>query len=238
LSGERILVADDEQALLDGLRYALTREGFDVDTAETGEAALGAALRTPFDLIILDVMLPGISGFDVCRRLRAAGDVPIILLTARDAEADRVFGLDTGADDYVTKPFSLRELSSRVRSLLRRRALDASVAAEAHVLRVGRLEIDMLTHDVLYDDAVLALTPSEYELLLALAERPGVAVPRREIVQRLWGSQYVGDERVCDVHVHALRRKLTAAGADPFVIATVRGRGYALRAGPSDWVVG
>jgi DNA-binding response OmpR family regulator len=233
VNAERILVADDEPALLDGLRYALSHEGFQVETAATGEAALERALHASFDVIILDVMLPGVSGFDVCRRIREVSDVPIIMLTARDAEADRVRGLDLGADDYVTKPFSLRELASRVRSILRRRALDATAAADAHMLRAGRLEVDLLSGRVTYDGTEIALTPSEYELVVVLAQTPDQAVSRRAIVQRLWSSEFVGDERVCDVHVHAVRRKITAAGGDPYVIATVRGQGYALRTSPT-----
>ena len=166
-------------------------------------------------MAILDVMLPGVSGFDVCRRLRETSDMPIIMLTARDAESDRVFGLEAGADDYVVKPFSTRELVSRVRSILRRRQLDATAAAKAHEFAVGELLIDLVRHTAAWGGTRLPLTESEYKILTFLAEACGDAITRHEIMKQLWSSEYVGDERVCDVHIHALRRKIRQAGGDP-----------------------
>ena len=228
MSGVAILVADDERALRDAVAYALRQAGYSVDLVESGEQALARSAASAYAVVILDVMLPGLSGFEICRRIRATSDVPIILLTARDAEADRVYGLEAGADDYVTKPFSVAELVSRVRSILRRRELDAG----AHLIRVGELEIDQLSQRVLLRGRRLGPTPSEYDVLLALAQAGGQVVSRRAIVQHLWSSEHVGDERVCDVHVHALRRKIASVGGDPQLIATVRGRGYALSGGP------
>jgi DNA-binding response OmpR family regulator len=229
VSGERILVVDDEAALLDGVAFALRRAGYSPETAANGEDALQRIERESFDVAILDVMLPGLSGFDLCRRLREDGDMPIILLTARDAESDRVFGLESGADDYVVKPFSTRELVSRVHSILRRRQLDAEAATRSHAYAVAELRIDLLQHTADWAGSPLRLTDSEYRILAFLAEKRGAPVSRHEIVRRLWNSDHVGDERVCDVHVHAIRRKISQAGGDSRIVRTVRGEGYALR---------
>lgn len=231
MSDERILVVDDETALLEGVAFALRNAGYLADTVTTGEDALTLIDRATYDVAILDVMLPGVSGFDVCRRLRETSDIPIIMLTARDAESDRVFGLEAGADDYVVKPFSTRELVSRVRSILRRRQLDATAAAKAHEFAFGDLVIDLVRHTAAWGGTRLPLTESEYKILTFLAEACGDAITRHEIMKQLWNSEYVGDERVCDVHIHALRRKIRQAGGDPHLIRTVRGHGYALREG-------
>jgi two-component system response regulator RegX3 len=197
-----------------------------VEGASDGLAALEAANTESFDLVILDQMLPGLSGTQVCRRLRAEGPVPIIMLTARDAEADRVLGLEIGADDYITKPFSEVELLSRVRAILRRRELDR--AGDSTVRRLGGLSIDVVKHEVLADGTQVALTPSEYNVLALLFEQPGRVFSRREIMQRLWQSTYVGDERACDAHVSTLRRKIERDPAHPERILTVPGFGYKL----------
>ena len=222
----RILVVDDEPAIRDAVGYALRGEGFDVEARADGESALAAASADAFDLVILDLMLPGVSGTEVARRLRAEGGVPIIMLTAKSGEVDRVVGLELGADDYVTKPFSIAELVSRVRAILRRRRLDREEADV--VTRVGALELDLRRHEVRVDDAVVALTPLEFKLLALLASEPGRAFDRRELVRHLWESDHVGDYRAADAHVVNLRRKIERDPARPQRLLTVRGVGYKL----------
>ena len=222
----KVLVVDDEPALRDTLSYALRQEGFDVELREDGDSGLEAALENQFDLVILDLMLPGTPGTEVCRRARASSDVPIIVLTARDAEVDRVLGLESGADDYVTKPFSMAELIGRVRAILRRRELDR--AGVGSVRRVGALELDSARHQVRIDGDLISLTPSEFRLLDLLASDPERVFSRKEIMQHLWDSSYVGDQRACDIHVSNLRRKLETDPTDPQRIVTVRGVGYKL----------
>jgi two-component system response regulator RegX3 len=223
---ERILVVEDTEAILDAVTDALAAEGYEVRGASDGKAALETALADPFDLVILDVMLPGLSGMEVCRRLRAQSDVPIIMLTARDSEADRVLGLETGADDYITKPFSEVELLSRVRAMLRRRELDRLRTSTVRTL--GGLSLDVVAHEIRVDDVPVALSPSEYKLLALLAQEPGRVFSRREIMQHLWQSTYVGDERACDAHVSTLRRKIERDPSSPERIITVPGFGYKL----------
>ena len=223
----RILVVDDEPALTQAVSYALSAEGFDVEEAADGAEALAAARRRRFDVILLDLVLPDLSGIEVCRRLRAESDVPILMLTARDAEVDRVIGLEAGADDYVTKPFSMAELVSRVRAILRRRALDRGSGAFAH-RRVGDVEIDFAGHRVTVGGEPVALTTSEFRLLALLARDPSKVFSRREIMQHLWDSEYVGDERAADIHVSNLRRKLERGAGGPARVLTVRGAGYRL----------
>ena len=178
-------------------------------------------------MLVLDVMMPGTSGTEVCRVLRAESDVPILLLTARDAEIDRVLGLELGADDYVTKPFSLAELTSRVRAILRRRDLDRASTA-APIARIGGLTVDFRRHEVSVDGEHRPLTPSEFRILALLVDQPERVFTRRQIMEHLWQSAYVGDEHACDVHVSNLRRKLERDPAKPERILTVRGVGYKL----------
>jgi two-component system, OmpR family, response regulator RegX3 len=223
----RILVAEDEPAIADAVEYALRSEGFDAEAVGDGATALERALAEPFDLLVLDLMLPRLSGTEVCRRLRAESAIPIIMLTARSAETDRVLGLEIGADDYVTKPFSMAELVGRVRALLRRRELDRGDANLA-VRRVGGVELDVGRHEVRVDDVPVQLTPSEFKLLVLLAEHPERVFSRREIMQHLWNSEYVGDQRACDIHVSNLRRKVEREPARPERLVTVRGTGYKL----------
>jgi two-component system, OmpR family, response regulator RegX3 len=223
---ERILVVEDTEAILDAVADALAAEGFDVQGASDGRAALELAEAEPFDLVLLDIMLPGLSGTEICRRLRAEGPVPIIMLTARDAEADRVLGLEIGADDYITKPFSEVELLSRVRAILRRRELDRP--GDSTRRRLGGLTIDVVEHEVVADGNPVALSPSEYKLLALLADEPGRVFTRREIMQHLWQSDYVGDARACDAHVSTLRRKVERDRMHPERIVTVPGFGYKL----------
>jgi len=224
----RVLVVDDEPALRDTLGYALRQEGFDVELREDGDSGLEAALEDPFDLVILDLMLPGTPGSEVCRRLRAESAIPIVMLTAKGAELDRVMGLEIGADDYVTKPFSMAELIGRIRAILRRRELDR--AGVGSIRRVGALELDSGRHQVRIDGDLISLTPSEFRLLDLLAGEPERVFSRKEIMQHLWDSSYVGDQRACDIHVSNLRRKLEIDPTDPQRIVTVRGVGYKLAA--------
>ena len=224
----RILVADDEPDILESVVYALERDGFDVETAVTGQEALDAARARSYDIILLDVMMPEMSGIDVCRIIRAESDVPIILVTAKDAEIDRVLGLELGADDYVTKPFSLAELVSRVRALQRRRELDRQGATPATTVDIGGITIDLARHSVLVDDHPVHVTRSEFKVLSLLASRPGEVFSRREIMEHLWDSTYVGDARACDVHIANLRRKIEPDPSHPTRIVTVREAGYRL----------
>ena len=218
----RVLLVDDEPGIVDFVGYGLTREGFEVVSVTDGEAALERARSEEFDLMVLDLMLPKLSGTEVCRALRAESDLPIIMLTARDAETDLVVGLEVGADDYVTKPFSMAELVSRIRALLRRRELDRR--AGGTVLEAGGIRVDLTQHEVTVDGVPVLLTPSEFRILTLLAERPGRVFSRRELLQHLWSSPYVPDERTADAHVSNLRRKL----GDGSRIVTVRGAGYKL----------
>src|SRR4051794_12694353 len=205
----------------------LRREGFEVDEEKDGTAALDAARARPYDIVILDVMLPGVSGTEVCRELRAESDVPILMLTARDAESDRVLGLELGADDYVTKPFSSAELLSRVRAILRRRELDRAQSAST-LRKLGGLQIDLGRHEVLVDGDRVHLTLSEFKVLSLLAEQPDNVVSRRELMQHLWASEHVGDEHACEVHISNLRRKIERDASQPQRLVTVRGLGYKL----------
>ena len=225
----RILVVDDEPSLVRGLTYALERDKFEVEVATDGEAAVDAALTQAVDLVILDLMLPRLSGEEACRQIRARSDVPIIMLTAKDSERDVLTGLEIGADDYVTKPFSAAELIGRVGALLRRRALDQA-ANEQLVRTVGAIRIDLVRDEVSVEGKQVALTPSEFKILGLLSAVPGAAYTRRQIMEHLWGSTFTADEHTCEVHVSALRRKIERNPASPERLVTVRGVGYALKA--------
>jgi DNA-binding response OmpR family regulator len=218
----RILVADDDTSVLDTIAYTLEREAFDVDTVADGEAALRVLRNESYDLAILNVMMPKLFGTDVLRELQLDNGMAVVLLSARDSRADRIEGLELGADDYITKPFSLHELVSRVRAIIRRQARERRNAPL--VRTVDSLVIDYEADTVSRDGEPIALTRSEFRLLALLAERPGEVVGRTEIIEHLWRSTYVGDERAGDIHVSNLRRKL---GSD--VIETIRGEGYRLR---------
>ena len=225
--GPRILLAEDDAAIADAVSYAFGSEGFSVDVVVDGDGAVSTAVDD-YDVVILDVMLPKLSGLEACRRIRARSVVPVVMLTARTAEVDRVLGLEAGADDYVSKPFSMTELISRVRAILRRRALDRD--AVSSVRDVGSLRLDLLQQTVEADGRRVDVTPSEFRLLALLAREPERAFSRREIVEHLWRSSHVGDRRTCDVHVKNLRRKIERDPARPERLVTVRGVGYMLRA--------
>ncbi len=223
----RILVADDEQDIVDALAYALSAEGYEVDAVADGEAALEAAQREPYDMIVLDITMPRLSGTEVCRRLRTKSIVPIVMLTAKDAELDRVLGLEVGADDYVTKPFSVAELVGRVHAILRRRDFERA-AVNGAVRELGGLRIDLARHRVEIDGTPVELTRSELKLLVFLAERPEQVFSRAQVMEHLWDTLYVGDARACDVHVYNLRQKIEADPAHPKRLVTVRDVGYKL----------
>jgi two-component system response regulator RegX3 len=235
MSSGRILVADDEPSVRDAVGYALQQEGFEVTLAVDGDDAdekLGVDGDLAFDLLILDIMMPGKSGLDLCRDVRARSPVPIILLTAKDAEVDKVVGLEVGADDYVTKPFSVRELLGRVRAQLRRRELDRGASvSEAKTIEAGSVRIDLARHLVTIRDAPVNHTRSEFQVLRLLAERPGQVFSRLEIMEELWQSEFAGDVRACDVHISNLRQKIERDPQDPELVLTVRGVGYRLAEG-------
>jgi two-component system, OmpR family, response regulator RegX3 len=222
----RILLVDDDPGVREVVSYALRQEGFDITEAHDGETALELARRGRVDLVILDVMLPALSGVDVCRELRAHSAVPIIMLTAKDSEHDRVIGLELGADDYVTKPFSMNELVSRVRAMLRRRALDRSEVARTK--EFGGLRLDLATQTAEVDGREVRLTPSEVRILSLLSDAPGVVVSRADLMRHLWNSDHVGDEHACEVHISNLRRKIERDPSQPQRLVTVRGQGYKL----------
>jgi len=214
-----ILVVEDEDAIADPLVVGLRREGYDVSRVATGEGALEAS---PADLVLLDLRLPDLDGLDVCRRLRERSRVPIIVLTARGEEADRVVGLELGADDYVVKPYGLRELIARIRAVMRR---TASAPNAGGALEVGELEVDERARRATLCGRELALTPKEFDLLAALARDPGAALTRQRLLAEVWETSWYGSSKTIDVHVAALRRKL----GDPGWIETVRGVGFRLR---------
>jgi DNA-binding response OmpR family regulator len=223
----RILLVDDDPTLLRALTYALKRELYDVVSATTGTEALEAARTRDVDLVVLDLMLPDVQGSDVCRSIRDESTVPIIMLTAKDSELDKVLGLALGADDYVTKPFSIKELIGRIRAQLRRRELDRE-ESRAAIRRLGALHVDFGRHEVHVEGREVQLTPSEFKVLYLLAETPGQVFSRRDIMQHLWDSAFVGDEHACDIHISNLRRKLERDPSRPERIVTVRGFGYKL----------
>jgi DNA-binding response OmpR family regulator len=222
----RILVVDDEPSVRESVGYALEQEGFQVTLAVDGEDAEGRLSGAEFDLLILDIMMPGKSGLDICREVRAGSAVPIILLTAKDAEVDKVVGLEVGADDYVTKPFSVRELLGRVRAQLRRRELDRSDGTEGTAIESGPVTIDLARHLVTVRGEPVNLTRSEFQVLRLLAENPGQVFSRKEIMEELWQSEFRGDVRACDVHISNLRQKVERDPQKPELVLTVRRVGY------------
>jgi two-component system response regulator RegX3 len=227
MSSGRILVADDEPSVRESVGYALEQEGFAVTLAVDGDDADQKLTDSgEFDLLILDIMMPGRSGLDLCRNVRASSPVPIILLTAKDAEVDKVVGLEVGADDYVTKPFSVRELLGRVRAQLRRRDLDRGASVEGTKIEAGPVAIDLARHLVTVHGKPVNLTRSEFQVLRLLAERPGQVFKRKEIMEELWQSEFFGDERACDVHISNLRQKIETDAQEPELVLTVRGIGY------------
>jgi two-component system response regulator RegX3 len=220
----RVLVVEDEESFSDALSYMLRREGYEVEVAATGPDALTAFERSGADLVLLDLMLPGLSGTEVCRALRQKSNVPIIILTARDSEVDKVVGLELGADDYVTKPFSSRELVARIRAVLRRGAEPEELLL--NVVEAGPVRMDVERHVVTVDGNPVALPLKEFDLLELLLRNAGRVLTRGQLIDRVWGADYVGDTKTLDVHVKRLRAKIEPDPANPKYLVTVRGLGY------------
>ena len=225
---EKILIVEDDLTLQETLTYNFTSLGYETECTDNGQTAIDLARAKKPDLIILDIMLPGIDGFEVCRILRQEMLVPILMLTARDDEIDRVVGLEVGADDYLIKPFSMRELTARVKALLRRvHALEKESKKEkSEIHQFGNLIIDKSRHEVKLNNETVELKPKEYELLLFFAEHQGRVLSRETILQQVWGWEYFGDSRTVDVHVRWLREKIETSPANPLRIITVRSAGY------------
>jgi two-component system response regulator RegX3 len=222
----RILVVEDEASLADTVRYNLEREGYAVTVASDGRAALERFRAEAPTLVILDLMLPEVSGLDVCRAIRAESDVPIIMVTAKDSEADKVAGLELGADDYVTKPFSVRELVSRVRANLRRARPQPAEPTADEVLAGGPVRMDVARHEVKVGGETVSLPPKEFELLETFLRRRGRLLTREFLIEQIWGPDYFGDTKTLDVHVKRLRRKIEGDPHHPVHLVTVRGLGY------------
>lgn len=228
---EKILVVEDEPALQETLAYNLTRQGYKVECAADGQTALRLAREGHPDLMVLDIMLPALDGFEVCRILRQEMSLPIIMLTARDEEIDRVIGLEMGADDYMTKPFSMREFLARVKAQLRRvrlirEEMDSEVILPREIIKFANLTLDLTRREVMLDDQPLSLKPKEFDLLLFLARHRGHVLSRDLILERVWGWDFSGGSRTVDVHVRWLREKIEADPSNPTRIVTVRGAGY------------
>ncbi|MFD0773030.1 response regulator [Streptomonospora algeriensis] len=228
----RVLVVEDEESYSDALSYMLRKEGFEVAVAQTGTVALEAFDRSGADLVLLDLMLPGLPGTEVCRSLRQKSNVPVIMLTAKDSEIDKVVGLELGADDYVTKPFSSRELVARIRAVLRRRGEDEALLPTA--LEAGPVRMDVERHVVTVRGESIQLPLKEFELLEVLLRNAGRVLTRMQLIDRVWGADYVGDTKTLDVHVKRLRAKVESDPGNPEFILTVRGLGYKFEPGAEE----
>ncbi len=230
-SPARILIVDDEPSITEFVSYNLKKEGYEVAVAADGDTALALAAHTSFDLVVLDVMLPGIDGYEVCRRLRASSSVPVLFLSARDTELDKVVGLEIGGDDYLAKPFGVRELTARVKALLRRApsgSRDGGVAGER--FEVAGVVLDEGAHTAIAEAGPIDLTPREFELLACLMRHAGKVLSREQLLRDAWGWEYLVETKTVDTHVKRLRDKLEAAKVDPALVETVRGYGYRFRA--------
>lgn len=230
-SPARILVVDDEPSITEFVSYNLKKEGYEVAVADTGDEALRLAAADPFDLVVLDVMLPGMDGYEVCRRLRENSRVPVLFLSARDTELDKVVGLEIGGDDYLAKPFGVRELSARVKALLRRiqpGTVESPTATEK--LEVSGVSLDEAAHIAVHGDTPIDLTPREFELLACLMRHAGKVLSREQLLREAWAWEYLVETKTVDTHVKRLRDKLEAAGVDPALVETVRGYGYRFKA--------
>lgn len=221
----KILIVEDESSLAEPLSFLLRKEGFETVIAEDGLKAVELFTSQHPDLILLDLMLPGISGTDVCKRIRGVSMVPIIMLTAKDDEVDKVVGLELGADDYVTKPYSGRELVARIKAVLRRGA-DLALTGEDNVLQVANIKMDVDQHKVWLDGQLMPMPLKEFELLCELMRNAGRVMSRSQLIDHIWGSDYVGDTKTLDVHIKRLRSKFEKDQANPELIQTIRGRGY------------
>jgi len=225
VSSEKILIIEDEENILEAVKYTLTQEGYDVFTSVDGEDGLEKAQEIKPDLVLLDVMLPKMDGFEVCRILRKDLEMPVFMISAKAEEIDRVVGLEIGADDYITKPFSMRELVVRVRNSLRRAALSSEVD-DLEILKFGELEIHLTSHMAIVSGEEVSMKPKEFDLLYLLASNKGRAFTRDQILQRLWDREYIGDVRTVDVHVRWIREKIEVNPSRPAKLVTIRGVGY------------
>ena len=225
MSSEKILIIEDEENILEAVKYTLTQEGYDVFTSVDGEDGLEKAQEIKPDLVLLDVMLPKMDGFEVCRILRKDLEMPVFMISAKAEEIDRVVGLEIGADDYITKPFSMRELVVRVRNSLRRAASSQEVD-DLEILKFGELEIHLTSHMAIVSGEEVSMKPKEFDLLYLLASNKGRAFTRDQILQRLWDREYIGDVRTVDVHVRWIREKIEVNPSRPEKLVTIRGVGY------------
>lgn len=221
----KILVVEDEESFRDALAFVLSKEGFEVKLVQDGQAAIDTFEKEGADLILLDLMLPGVSGLEVCKSIRAKSHVPIIMVTAKNEEVDKVIGLELGADDYVTKPFSSRELVARIRAVLRR-GTDTDVTSDYSILEVGPVRIDIDRHSVSVRGEAVSLPLKEFDLLELLVRNSGRVLTRGQLIDRVWGNNYVGDTKTLDVHIKRLRAKIEKDPAEPEHLLTVRGLGY------------
>ncbi|CAB4580689.1 unannotated protein [freshwater metagenome] len=221
----RILVVEDESSFSEALSYVLTKEGYQVSVADTGDGAIKAFDKDGADLVLLDLMLPGLSGTEVCRQLRTRSQVPIIMLTAKDSEVDKVVGLELGADDYVTKPYSKAELIARIKAVLRRGSVESTEKVEK-LISAGPVEIDIESHKVKVLGEYVSFPLKEFELLEFLVRNSGRVLTRVQLIDRIWGSDYFGDTKTLDVHIKRLRAKIEKDPANPVFILTIRGLGY------------
>ena len=224
----KILIVEDESSFSEALAFLLGKEGFEVSVAEDGRAALNIFAKEGADLILLDLMIPEISGVDVCRTIRTTSRVPIIMLTAKDAEIDKVVGLELGADDYVTKPYSSRELIARIKAVLRRGISDAELNGDLEIISVGAIRLDTARHQASVNGNPIALPLKEFELLEFLLRNSGRVLTRSQLIDRVWGGDYFGDTKTLDVHIKRLRSKIESDPGNPTLIQTIRGLGYKL----------
>jgi len=226
----KILIVEDEASFSEALEFLLKKEGFEVEVAEDGQQALDKFAANASDLILLDLMIPKVSGTEVCRIIRTTSEVPIIMLTAKDAEIDKVVGLELGADDYVTKPYSSRELLARIKAVMRRQTMDQENFEEVGALTVGPIQMNIEKHQVNVKGALISLPLREFELLEFFMRNPGRVLTRHQIIDRVWGGDYFGDTKTLDVHVKRLRAKIEEDPANPVLLQTIRGLGYKLEA--------
>ena len=226
----KILIVEDEASFFEALEFLLSKEGYEVEVAQNGREALDKFAASGADLILLDLMIPEVSGIDVCRSIRMTSQVPIIMLTAKDAEIDKVVGLELGADDYVTKPYSSRELIARIKAVLRRGVPDNEEHGDLDVVSVGPIKLDTARHQATINGSLVGLPLKEFELLEFLMRNAGRVLTRSQLIDRVWGGDYFGDTKTLDVHIKRLRAKIESDPANPVFIQTVRGLGYKLEA--------
>jgi two-component system OmpR family response regulator len=226
---DKILIVEDDANLLEAIKYNLHKDGYDVVAAGDGEMALELARQEKPDILILDIMLPKLNGFEVCRILRQEMTVPILMLTAKADETDKVVGLEIGADDYMTKPFSIRELMARIRAMLRRtKMVLPSPAAGSSSIKIGEIEVDAARHKASLAGSILELSPKEFDLLAFLAQNKGLVFTREQLLEKVWGYDFAGDTRTVDVHIRWLRQKIEVDAGQPRYLITIRGTGYKL----------